>query len=596
MGIEGYFTIGVVVFMVVALAMEITSADAILFTALVLLILGGVISPAEAFAGFSNQGLATVAVLFIVSQAVKNTGAITRISSPIIFNDGKRGIPFLMLKMMIPVTFFSAFLNNTPIVIIFIPIVKKWAEKLGLPASKFLIPLSYAAMFGGVCTLIGTSTNLVLHGLMLDHNMTGFSMFELSRIGIPTALVGLGYMAFIGYRFLPDRRDIMEVIGSNRKEYVVRMRVKPGCELIGKTILEAGLRNLKGLFLVEIERRGKSLGPVSSNEIIEEGDHLLFAGITSAVIDLCDIPGLVPVEADLHNIRGYLVEAVVSSNSPVVGKTIKECSFRGRYGAAVLAVHRNGERILSKIGSIKLRPGDTLLLLAAHNFVNNWKNSQDFYLISPLRPVKPKVYHKSYLVLAILIMMIFAATFGRYLPMVGGEHITMLHAALVAAVLLVAFRCVSVEEARNAIRFDVLITIACALGICKGLQNSGVAETVAGFVINAVHGIGPVGVLASVYILTALFTSLITNNAAAALVFPIAYSAALKIGADPKPFFVAVAVAASSSFLTPIGYQTNLIVQGAGGYKFGDYFKVGFPLSLLFFLVSMIVIPMYWRF
>ncbi len=596
MGFEGYFTIAVIVFMIIALAIEITSADAILFTALVMLILGGVVSPAEAFDGFSNQGLVTVAVLFIVSQAVRNTGAITRVISPFLFKNRKRGISFLILKLMMPVTFLSAFLNNTPIVVIFVPIVKKWAEKLGQPPSKFLIPLSYAAMFGGICTLIGTSTNLVLHGLMLDHNMPGFSMFELSRIGIPAALVGWTYLAFIGHRFLPDRRNIMEVIGVNRKEYVVRMRVKPGCELIGKSILEAGLRNLKGLFLVEIERRGKSLGPVSSNEIIEENDQLLFAGITSAVIDLCDIHGLVPVEADLHNIRGCLVEAVISSNSPVLGKTIKECSFRGRYGAAVLAVHRNGERVLSKIGSIKLHPGDTLLLLASHNFVNNWKNSQDFYLISPLRSVKPKVYHKSYLALVILVMMVLFATFGRYFPVVGGEHITMLHAALVAAVLLVAFRCVSVEEARNAVRFDVLITIACALGICKGLQNSGVAETVAALVINAVHGIGPVGVLASVYVFTALFTSVITNNAAAALAFPIAYSAALKIGADPKPFFVAVAVAASASFLTPIGYQTNLIVQGAGGYKFRDYFKVGLPLSLLFFLVSMIVIPMCWRF
>jgi len=596
MGVDGIFTLLVIVAMTIALAREVTGADAILFAALVLLMLTGIVTPKEALVGFSNPGMITVAVLFIISRAVQNTGALDGVSKYFLSMKKDGGISMLLLRMMAPITCVSAFLNNTPVVVMFTPVVKNWAEKLNFSPSKFLIPLSYATIFGGVCTLIGTSTNLVVHGLMLDNNMAGLSMFELAKVGGPCALLGWLYMAFIGKRILPDRQDIMEVISEKRKEYVTAMRVNAGCQFIGKSIQEAGLRNLRGLYLVEIEREDRSLGPVSHDEQIKEGDHLMFAGITSAIVDLCEIPGLVPVEEDLRGMRKTMMEAVISSNSPVVGKTVKEFGFRSYYGAAIIAVHRNGERIFSKIGDILLKPGDTLLLLTTGDFVKEWKNSEDFYLISDIKEMKTRNHHKSYLALGILALMILAATLGGSLPKVAGKNISMLHAAFGAAVLLVLTRCVSVTEARKSIHWDVLITIACAFGISKALQNSGAAQAIASMIINAVKGSGAVGVLAAIYLMTTVFTEIITNNAAAALIFPIAYSAAAQIGADPKPFFIAIAIAASASFSTPIGYQTNLIVQGPGGYKFKDYFKVGLPLNILFFIAALMIIPVFWKF
>ena len=601
MSLEAYFTICVVVGTVIALVLNIAAADFLLFAALVVLMFSGIITPAEALSGFSNQGVIIVGLFFIVSRAMQNTGAINGIVKS--FFNGKRtnGISSLMLRMMIPITCVSAFLNNTPIVVVFVPIVKKWAERYNLSASKFLIPLSYAAIFGGICTLIGTSTNLVVHGLMLENKMEGLSMFELAKVGIPCAIIGWIYLAFVGQRILPDNKDLLEVIEENKKEYVVEMRVKKGCELIGKTIIQASLRNLKGLFLVAIERDGKSFGPVPNTERIKAGDHLMFVGVTSAVVDLYDIHGLVPVteqmaEEDFKTIRGNLVEAVVSSNSPVLGKTIKEYNFRERYGAGIIAVHRNGERILSKIGSIKLKAGDTFLLLAAKDFLRAWKNSGDFYLISNIKTVMPNVYHKARVALAIVALMILSVTFGPYLPKIGYQRITMLHAAFAAVFLLVLMRCVRINEARESIQWQVLITIACALGVSKAIENSGTSNAIAGCVIDSMQGFGVVGVLAAIYFLTIIFTELITNSAAAALVFPIALSAASQLGVNPKPFFITIAIAASASFLTPIGYQTNLIVQGAGGYKFTDYFKVGLPLSILFFITAIILIPIFWSF
>jgi len=596
MGIEAYFTVTVILIMTAALAFELAGADAILFSALAVLMLFGIVTPQEALAGFSNKGVMTVGLLFIVSHAVQTTGALDGLSSRFLAKSKDGPLAWIMLRMMIPVTCLSAFLNNTPIVVMFVPVIKKWAGRLNIPSSKFLLPLSYAAIFGGICTLIGTSTNLVVHGLMLENGFEGISMFELSRIGIPCAVLGWLYLAFVGKRFLPERKDIFEVIKDKRKEYVVAMEVRRGCDFIGKSIQEAGLRNLRGLYLVEIERGDKSLGPVSHEEVIQQGDHLMFAGVTTAVADLCDIPGLVPLEEDLRGIRQHLVEVVVSANSPVIGRTIKESGFRTKYGPAIIAVHRNGERVLSKVGSIVLRPGDTLLLLTTPDFMQNWKNSEDFYLISTIKALKRKVYHKSYLALGILALMILGATLGRHFPKIAGEHFSMFHSGFAAVLLLILTRCVKIDEARRSVRWTILITIACAFGISKALQNSGAAAVIAGGVIQMARGMGTIGILAAVYLITTLFTEIITNNAAAALVFPIAFSAAQQAGVNPKPFFIAIAVGASASFLTPIGYQTNLIVQGPGGYKFGDYFKVGLPLNLLFFIAAMVIIPFFWNF
>lgn len=601
MAFESLFTIAVLIIMMVLLAKEVAGTDALLFGVLCIFLLSGIINPAEALSGFSNPGLIMVAILFIVSAGIQNTGAFNQIAYRLLQPSENKSLPPLLLKMMVPVSMLSAFMNNTPLVMIFIPMIRKWAEKVNISPSKFFIPLSYAAILGGMCTLIGSSTNLVVHGLLLENGLPGMSMFELAKIGVPCAVFGLAYLALFGSKLLPNRKNVSDFMMEHKKEYVVEMRVAEGCELINKSIQQAGLRNLRGLYLVDIERAGESLGPISSQQVILAEDRLMFAGLTAAVVDLQEIKGLVPAtddnfEKDFALMRTHLIEAVISSNSPILGQTIKNANFRSKYHAAVLAVHRNGTKIESKIGSIQLKAGDTLLLLGSEKFLSDWKDSQDFFLVSSIKSRPPQVHNKSKLALGILILMILAAAFGRGVTLPGGESLETIHCIFAAALLMVLTRCIPVYEARKSIGWDVLITIGCSFGIGKALQNSGAASLIGNFIVDFMGGFGPLGALIGVYLLTVIFTEVITNNAAAAFVIPVALAAAKYLNVNPMPFCVAVTIAASSSFMTPIGYQTNLIVRGAGSYRFMDYIRVGFPLVVICFIASILLIPVFWPF
>lgn len=600
MDIQKIWTLLVILGMLTALARGIGSTEFVMFSALAALLISGILTAGEALAGFSNEGMITVALLFVFSEAIRNTGVLDRWVYQFLGTYHRRpNISFLMLKMMVPVAVFSAFLNNTAIVAIFTPIIKKWTQNSNLPASKFFIPLSFATVLGGCITLIGTSTNLVVHGLMLNNGMEGFRFFEMAKVAIPCTVVGLLYLAFIGKNILPNRQSMSDFVSEHSKEYVIEMRVKKECPLVGKTVKRAGLRNLRGLFLIDVERGGQSLGTVSSTEIIQAEDRLMFAGVTSAVLDLQDIPGLVPaydmLEKDFATIRTHMVEAVISSGSPILGKTIKECQFRTKYGAGVVAVHRNGERIQSKIGDISLKAGDTLLLFAPEEFINAWKDSQEFYLISHLKDVPPAIGSKGYFVLAVTILMVVGAVFAEMgMIRLGGQRMSIIHMAFLAVIAALVSGSLAGREAKKALRLDVLISIACAFGISAALQKTGLASSIAGGMIEVTRPLGPIGVLAGIYILTNLFTELMSNNSAAALLFPIALSAASKLGIHPMPFMMAIAFAASWGFSTPFGYQTHLMVQAAGGYKFSDYMKVGPPLNLICFILSMILIPIFW--
>ena len=348
MDLKILFPIIVIIAMTVVLALEIAPVAIVLSGTLLVFLLTGMVSPSEALAGLSNRGMITVGLLFIVAAGIQYTGALNSVANRFLGKTKKDGFVSSLFKMMVPVSCLSAFLNNTPIVAIFTPIIKKWAEKLDLSPSKVLIPLSYAAIFGGVCTLIGTSTNLVVHGMMIQNNLGGLSMFELAKVGVPCAVIGWIYLAFIGRRLLPERKDIFETVKENRKEYFISMKVTDKCSIIGETIKDAGLRNLKNVYLMEIERAGENFGPVSPDEKILEGDILCFVGMTSAIVDLQEIPGLVPAahkmfENEFLKNSAHFVEAVLSDSSPILGKTVKEANFRSRYNAGVVAIHRNGE-------------------------------------------------------------------------------------------------------------------------------------------------------------------------------------------------------------------------------------------------------------
>ncbi|MDP8218593.1 MAG: SLC13 family permease [Candidatus Theseobacter exili] len=597
----GYFTIAVLLAMVVCLLLEFQGPAVVFSFVLGIFILSGIITPQEALSGFSNQGVMIIALLFVVAEGIRRTGVLNTFIGIFLKEDRNGSVAKMIFKMSIPVTFLSAFLNNTPIVMFFTPIVKKWTERTGLDPSKFLIPLSYAAIFGGMCTLIGTSTNLVLHGMMIEKGLDGLSMFELAKVGIPCAIAGLFYLAYLGNKLLPSRKDILDEVSENRKEYVIELKILHNCPLIGKTIQSAGLRNLKNVFLLEVEREGESLAPVTPDEIIQENDRMMFVGITSAIVELQEIRGLVPAAHEMFNkdfskISSQFVEVVVSHSSPILGKTVRDVEFRSRYNAGVVAVHRNGERIISKIGDIKLHAGDTLLLLTTKEFSKKWYNSSDFYLVSTVKVQDPEVYNKAYIAGAILLAMVGAVAFRNYLPIIGGRRISMLFAAIAAVALMLITGCVNIVQARRAVKLDIIITIACAIGISKVLDNSGISSTIADWIVLLTNKIGPLGILSVLYICTALLAALISNIAAITMMFPIALSAATQMELAPKPFLIAILIAAVSSFATPTGYMTNLIVQGAGGYKYKDYVKVGIPLNLLFFLIGIFLIPFFWPF
>lgn len=601
MSFEGYFVIGVILLMIVALINDWMRPGFLLFSALVVLMVSGVISTEESLAGFSNKGMLTVAVLFLVSEGVRQTGSLNILARA--FLPKRRGkMPIILVKILLPVSALSAFLNNTPVVIIFAPMVRNWAEKMNLSPQKFLIPLSYATIFGGICTLIGTSTNLVVHGLMLENGLVGLHMFELGKVGIWIALTGFIYLAFIGHKILPGKKNNNKRNRLDYKEYFLDANLPSNSSLAGEEINNGRSHQLKDISVRSIERNGKTIDTRKGKFILEQNDTLVISVKGEIIERLINQRKL-----EFKALKGFgnfykstdikQIEAVIAPRFPGINQTIDEFDFLNHYQAEVLAVHRNGETISTNVGSVRMKDGDGLVLLTNESFIKNWGESKVFYLTSFIGEIPPPRYKGQRLfALLLVLLMIIGTTLGRYLPEVGGNKLDMFYFASIVAVLMAWINVLPNRKYTKAISWDVLITIACAFGLSKALQNSGAADSIAMTAINFSKSFGPLGVLITIYLITTIFTEIITNNAAAALVFPIAYSAANQMGVDPKPFFIAICIAASASFATPIGYQTNLLVQGLGNYKFSDYTKTGLPLNIMAFIISIIIIPMIWPF
>lgn len=600
MGFDAWTTLGVLVLVLALLSFTRLAADLVLVAALTLLLTLpvpaeggwrlGVLSIKDALAGFSNPGPVTVAVLFVVAAGLVETGGVDRLVHYLLGRP--KSLLSAQFRMITPVMAVSAVLNNTTVVAMFIPAISDWAKKLGRSASLFMMPLSYAAILGGSCTLIGTSTNLVVHGLMVANNIggadgaPGMRMFDITWVGVPCAIVGTIYLMLAGRRLLPERRSAISQMKDPR-EYTVEMIVEQSSPLIGRTIEDAGLRHLPGLYLMEIQRQGEVLAAVGPQQQLQAEDRLVFVGIVESVKDLQKIRGLKPATNQVFKLEAprherTLVEAVVSNTCSLVGRTIREGRFRTAYNAAVIAVGRNGERIQAKIGDIELRAGDTLLLEAHPSFAEQQKNSRDFFLVSTVADSTPPRHEKSWLALAILAVMIVVVT---------AEWLDMLVGSLLAASLMMLTGCCSTRGARQSIEWSVLIVIAAALGIGGALEKTGAARA---FVETALSwtGSNPWAALAMIYGLTLVVTELITNNAAAALMFPFAIATADQLGVSYMPFVIAVTMAASAGFATPLGYQTHLMVMGPGGYRFSDFIRVGLPLDLLVGVTAVAVTPL----
>jgi len=531
----------------------------------------------------------TVAVLYVVVSGLTETGAVGWIVQHILGRPGN--MRQAQARLMAPATVLSAFLNNTPVVAVFVPAVKVWARHNKLNLSKLLIPLSYASIAGGTCTLIGSSTNLVVNGLLIDQvGLPGLGMFDLAWIGLPITVSVLLFMLMFSGRLLPNREEPL-VHSDDMREYMTEMMVEEGSPLEGCCIEKAGLRSLPGLFLAGIERDGAILPAVEPRERLEANDLLIFVGAIESVVDLHRIRGLVPATNQVLKLEGArkdrsFFEAVVSDTCPLVGKSVCEGRFRTHYHAVIIALARNGERLRGKIGNMVLRAGDTLLLEARPDFINQQGRSRDFLLVSEVGGFHPPNHKGAPLALAVIIGMVALAASGL---------LSMLEAALVAAGLMIALGCTSGRVARQAPDWQVLVVISTSFGVGAALQTSGAAGVLADGIINLAGG-NPWVTLVLVFAVTALLTSIATNNVAAVLAFPIALSAAHHMNVDVMPFAMTIMVAASASFATPIGYQTNLMVYNAGGYRFADFVRIGLPLTLLVGLVTVGLVPLIWGF
>lgn len=586
---QAYLAVGAILSILLLLSLTQLPSDFVFVGGLAVLMVTGVLDVKSALSGFSAPGMITVGVLYVVVAGLQESGALSWASRHVL---GFPKEPWrAQLRMLVPVISISAFLNNTPVVCLFMPVVTEWCRRLRISPSRMLLPLSYAASLGGICTLIGTSTNLVVNTMVQERfHDAGLSMFEITKLGVPCALVGAIYLILFSHKLLPDRKAVDEVF-DNPREYTLELDVSPKSPLVGSTIEKSGLRHLPGAFLAELVREGRVVSAVSPSEILREGDRLVFVGNIDSMTLLYKQRGLQPAPDQLFKLdapryQRCLVEAVVSHTCSLVGKTIREGRFRSVYNAVVIAVARNGERLHGKIGDMKLRAGDMLLIESHAGFIPRQKDSRDFYLVSGVENSTPRRFEKAPWAFAILAGMVLSVALG---------WLDMLYAAALAAGAMLLLRCCSPSQARRSIEWNVLVVIAASLGLGLALEKTGAATTLAGLLIGLVHD-QPWWALAMVFIATTLITQIITNNAAGALTFPIAMSTAERLGVSPMPFIICVMIAASASFSTPIGYQTNLMVYGPGGYRFSDYLRIGIPLNILLGIVAVGLAPFIWPF
>jgi di/tricarboxylate transporter len=587
---EAWLTLAVVAGMVVAMARNLAS-DLIMLGAVGVFLVAGLFSEAfprteKLLGGLGNEAVVTVAVLYVVVSGLSRTGAMELVTRPLLGRP--RSVFAAQARLMFPVAGLSAFLNNTPIVAMCLPVVADLAKRAGIAASKLFMPLSFATILGGICTLIGTSTNMVIYGLYVAEtgDRRGLSMFDPAWAGLPCAVVGITFLLLTSRWLLPDRKPALAASGDPR-EYSIEMEVERDSLLIGKTIEEAGLRGLPGLYLAEIERHGRVLPAVASTERLWSEDRLVFVGVLDSMLDLQRVRGLRPATSQVHKLdtprsERCLIEAVVSNKCPLVGQSIREGKFRSVYNAAVIAVGHRGERVKKKIGDVVLEAGDTLLLEAHPSFAEQQRNRKDFFLVSKIEGSTPPGHERAWVALLILLAMVVIA---------GFEWLSMVQAGMIAAALMLLTGCCNAGQARRSIDWEILVTIAAALGVGETMRSTGLARQIAETAIGAT-GSHPWLILVACYATTMVLTEFLSNNATAAIIYPIAMATTASLGLEPKPYLIAVMIAASCGFATPFGYQTNLMVFGPGGYRFADFLRVGVLLDLVVMTVTVSVLPL----
>ena len=589
MTIEILITLAVVAGVLALLTTSRFDTDVVLVGAMITLTLTGILKPDQALQGFASNGVMTIAALYIVVAGLRETGAMAWISRWVL---GKpRSLTVAQAKLLAVTGSLSAVINNTPVVALFIPVAQEWASRFGYSISKLLLPMNHMVILAGMCTLIGTSTNLIVNSLLVKTVPDpGLGLFDLMWIGLPLSAIGLVYMLVATRWLLPDRQSPVEQL-ENAREYSVEARVAPNGPLVGRSIAEVGLRSMKYAFVLEISRGERLLTAVGPDEVLQGNDRVTFVGVVDAMNELRRIPGLLVAEdqtyqLNLRHAQRCLVEIVLSANSPLVGQTVRESSFRSQYRAAVISISREGARLEGKLGDVRFRPGDTLLVETDHGFVERHKYNRDFLLVSSLQDSSPPDFGRAPIAFLILIGMLVVSAL---------EFVPLFQASFIAAGLMVATGCVTMAIARRSIEYSVLAGIAASFALGFALTESGAAELLAGWIGNIARG-DPFWALVVLYVATVIVTELITNNAAGVLMFPIAMAVAQDGQVSYLPYVVCVMVGASAGFITPIGYQTNLMVYGPGGYRWVDYIRFGTPLSIVVGIATVVIVPRVWPF
>ena len=582
----------------VSFVREKITPDLTALTLFVVLVATGLLSTKDAFAVFSNAAPFTVGAMFILSAALVKCGAIDLLSTTIDRVSGW-SYPVVMLLLVLGVATISAFVNNTPVVVVFLPVVLGLARKMKLAPSKLLIPLSYAAVLGGTCTLIGTSTNLVVNGMVTARGLPGFGMFELAWLGIPTAVIGAVYLALCGRRLLPDREMLTSILSDEeRREYITEAFVQPGSPALGKSLAEAGLTRAKGVRVLEIVRDGVALLTMPKHVRLQAGDRIILSCRPQGIAAARGVAGLdliAEMKLGLEQIaahEGSLVEAFVNPHSGIIGHTVREVNFRQRFRMVVLALHRKGRNVREQLDALPIEAGDVLLMMGTDQAIDALRQSEDLVLFDRARLPSTSQYKKIPIVLGVIAAVITTASFD-WVPIELG--------ALAGCLIVCMTGCLKSQEAYASIEWNLLFLIYGMLAMGLALDQTGAAAWLAGHVVDSVQQFVPgdnqsIAMLAVVYLVTTFFTEILSNNAVAALMTPIAIGIAAHLGIDSRPFIVAVMFAASAAFATPIGYQTNTYVYGVGGYRFSDFLKIGIPLNVLCFIVAMLVIPHIWPF
>ncbi len=603
---EIIFVFALLLFAIVSFILEKIPADLTSLSVFGVLIFVSMLTHSDALPNldttlgvFANSAPITIAGMFIVSAALERTGAIDIITGYLrkLVRLPYRGFIFIMV---IGVAGVSAFVNNTPVVIVLMPVMLSLAREMGVASSKLLIPLSYASIFGGTCTLIGTSTNLLASGILRDAGHAPIGMFELAAVGLPILACGSIYLVLFGNKLLPHRETLTSILSEEeRKEFITEAFVEPNSELHGQVAEETRLlKKGRGVRLLEIVRHGVAVPGNPIQQKLQYGDRLVLSCRPSAIAEAHSNKGIsLPGELSegLQTIatdEGAIVEGVVAPHADIIGKSLGEINFRQRFRMVVVAVHRKGTNQRERLASLQLQAGDTLLMMGSTSAIDTLANSDQIILLDRPRVPARSVRSRMPIALATSVSIVTLATMN-VVPIVAAV-------ALGVAVLMLT-GCIRPKEAYESVEWSILVIIFGMLALGQAMDSTGASQLIADKMVGLITGFAPehlqaVIMIAVVYVITSSFTEFLSNNAAVALMVPITLGIASTLGVDPRPFVVASCIAASASFATPIGYQTNTYVYGVGGYKFLDFTKVGLPLNIICFTVTVLVVPRVWAF